>query len=92
MSWAASSRPSQAGYPWPEEISETSLNRFSEDKGPIHLTLVDPLVIEAAADVAWSGESFRLDGATDSSFMIASVHSGACLGNLQFFETRPSCR
>lgn len=42
-----------------EEISETSLNRFSEDKGPIHLTLVDPLVIEVAADVAWSGESFR---------------------------------
>ena len=46
-------RPSQPGYPWPEEISETSLNRFSEDIGPIHLTLVDPLVIEVAADVAW---------------------------------------
>lgn len=44
-------RPSQPGYPWPEEISETSLNRFSEDKGPIRLTLVDPLVIEVAADV-----------------------------------------
>ncbi|MDQ6754368.1 MAG: hypothetical protein M3017_13450 [Actinomycetota bacterium] len=27
-------RPSQPGYPWPEGISEASLNGFSEDKGP----------------------------------------------------------
>lgn len=52
-------RPAQPGHPWPEEISETSLNRFSKDKGPVHLTLVEPLVVEVAADVAWSGRSFR---------------------------------
>ncbi|MFF2842490.1 hypothetical protein [Paenarthrobacter sp. NPDC057981] len=52
-------RPGQPGHPWPEEISETSLNRFSKDKGPVHLTLVEPIVVEVAADVAWSGKSFR---------------------------------
>jgi ATP-dependent DNA ligase len=52
-------RPAQPGHPWPEEISETSLNRFSKDKGPVHLTLVEALVVEVAADVAWSGRSFR---------------------------------
>ncbi|WP_235564379.1 ATP-dependent DNA ligase [Arthrobacter sp. Soil762] len=35
-------RPAQPGHPWPEEISETSLNRFSKDKGPVHLTLTSP--------------------------------------------------
>ena len=52
-------RPAQPGHPWPEEISETSLNRFSKDKGPVHLTLVEPIVVEIAADVAWTGKSFR---------------------------------
>lgn len=52
-------RPAQPGHPWPEEISETSLNRFSKDKGTVHLTLVEPLVVEVEADVAWSGRSFR---------------------------------
>ncbi|WP_155854527.1 hypothetical protein [Arthrobacter sp. MA-N2] len=35
------------------------LNRFSTDKGAIHLTLVEPLVIEVSVDVAWSGKAFR---------------------------------
>jgi len=52
-------RPALPGHPWPEEISETSLNRFSKEKGPVRLTLVEPLVVEVAADVAWSGRSFR---------------------------------
>lgn len=52
-------RPAQPGHPWPEEISEASLNRFSKDKGPVHLTLVEPIVVEIAADVAWTGKSFR---------------------------------
>lgn len=47
------------GHPWPEEISESSLNRFSKDKGPVRLTLVEPVVVEVTADVAWSGTSFR---------------------------------
>ncbi|MDQ0620175.1 ATP-dependent DNA ligase [Arthrobacter globiformis] len=52
------SAPSGA-HPWPEEISESALNRFSKDKGPVRLTLVEPVVVEVSADVAWSGQSFR---------------------------------
>jgi hypothetical protein len=51
--------PAEPGHPWPEETSETSLNRFSKDKRPVRLTLIEPLVVEVAADVAWSGTSFR---------------------------------
>jgi ATP-dependent DNA ligase len=51
--------PAGPGHPWPEEISESSLNRFSKDKGPVRLTLVEPVVVEVSADVAWSGTSFR---------------------------------
>lgn len=46
-------------HPWPEVITETTLNRFSKDKGPIALTLVEPLVVEISADVAWTGNAFR---------------------------------
>ncbi|BCW86647.1 putative DNA ligase LigC (plasmid) [Arthrobacter sp. NicSoilE8] len=52
-------RPARPGHPWPEEISEGSLNRFAKDKGPVHLTLVEPVVVEISADVAWTGKSFR---------------------------------
>jgi ATP-dependent DNA ligase len=38
-------RPAQPGHPWPEEITETSLNRFSKDKGTVRLTLVEPFVV-----------------------------------------------
>lgn len=51
--------PAGAGHPWPEEISESSLNRFSKDTGPVRLTLVEPFVVEVSADVTWSGTSFR---------------------------------
>ncbi|WP_314216578.1 ATP-dependent DNA ligase [Pseudarthrobacter equi] len=51
--------PAQPGHPWPEEISETSPNRFSKDKSQIRLTLIEPLVVEISADVAWTGKSFR---------------------------------
>lgn len=51
--------PARSGHPWPEEVSESSLNRFSKDKGPVHLTLVEPIVVEISADVAWTGKSFR---------------------------------
>lgn len=46
-------------HPWPETITETMLNRFSKDKGPVSLTLVEPMVVEISADVAWSGNAFR---------------------------------
>lgn len=48
-----------APHPWPEMITETMLNRFSKDKGPVALTLVEPIVVEISADVAWSGNAFR---------------------------------
>ncbi|MCP2048972.1 UNVERIFIED_ORG: hypothetical protein J3D58_003044 [Paenarthrobacter nicotinovorans] len=44
-------RPARPGHPWPEEIQETLLNRFSKDKGLVHLTLVDQIVVEVSADV-----------------------------------------
>lgn len=43
--------------PWPENIGESALNRFSKDKGPVDLTRVDPLIVEIAADVVWSGSA-----------------------------------
>lgn len=46
-------------HPWPEVITETALNRFSKNKAPVTLTLVEPLVVEISADVAWSGNAFR---------------------------------
>ncbi|WP_247040577.1 ATP-dependent DNA ligase [Arthrobacter rhizosphaerae] len=52
-------RPPQGKHPWPEEISERSLDRFTKESGKIHLTLVEPLVAEVSADVAWSGQAFR---------------------------------
>lgn len=52
-------RPLAGDHPWPEEISQGVLDRFSKEKGPVHLALVEPVVVEVAADVAWSGRSFR---------------------------------
>lgn len=52
-------RPPVGNHPWPEEISPALLDRFSKDKEPVHLTLVEPVVVEVSADVAWSGRAFR---------------------------------
>ncbi|MFC4398284.1 ATP-dependent DNA ligase [Arthrobacter sedimenti] len=49
----------QGTHPWPEVITETMLNRFSKTKGPVSLTLVEPLVVEISADAAWTGNAFR---------------------------------
>lgn len=46
-------------HPWPEEVTRGTLERFSKDKSPVHLTRVEPIVVEVAAYVAWSGRSFR---------------------------------
>lgn len=56
---AAYLRPPAEAHPWPEVITETMLNRFSKDKGPVALTLVKPLVVEISADTAWTGNAFR---------------------------------
>lgn len=52
-------RRPQGKHPWPEEISERALERFSKDPGTVTLTLVEPLVVEVSADVAWSGGTPR---------------------------------
>ncbi|MDQ0679100.1 ATP-dependent DNA ligase [Arthrobacter pascens] len=51
--------PPAGAHPWPEEISQGMLDRFSKEKGPVALTLVQPMVVEVSADVAWSGNAFR---------------------------------
>lgn len=56
---AAHLHPPQGPHPWPEVITETMLNRFSKDKGPVTLTRVEPLVVEISADTAWTGNAFR---------------------------------
>lgn len=56
---AAYLHPPQGPHPWPEVITETTLNRFSKDKGPVTLTLVEPVAVEISADVAWTGNAFR---------------------------------
>lgn len=52
-------RPPQGEHPWPEEIPERVLDRFTKESGTVQLTLVEPIVVEVSADVAWSGRSFR---------------------------------
>lgn len=52
-------RPPRGKHPWPEEISDRVLDRFNKESGTIRLTLVEPLVVEISADVAWSGQAFR---------------------------------
>ncbi|WP_284750841.1 ATP-dependent DNA ligase [Arthrobacter sp. efr-133-R2A-120] len=52
-------RAPRGDHPWPEEITETMLDRFSKERGAVRLTLVEPFVVEVSADVAWSGRSFR---------------------------------
>lgn len=52
-------RAPRGDHPWPEEITETMLDRFSKERGTVRLTLVEPFVVEVSADVAWSGRSFR---------------------------------
>ncbi|WAH99733.1 ATP-dependent DNA ligase [Arthrobacter sp. MMS18-M83] len=52
-------RPPVRNHPWPEEIPASLLDRFSKDRDPVRLTLVEPIVVEVSADVAWSGRAFR---------------------------------
>ncbi|MDO5865119.1 MULTISPECIES: ATP-dependent DNA ligase [Paenarthrobacter] len=52
-------RPPRGKHPWPQEISDRVLDRFTKESGPVSLTLVEPLVVEVSADVAWSGRAFR---------------------------------
>ncbi|MGY3567933.1 ATP-dependent DNA ligase [Sinomonas sp. RB5] len=49
----------QGTHPWPEEIPASRIDRFAKDRGPVHLTLVEPSVVEVSADAARSYGSFR---------------------------------
>ncbi|WP_344297066.1 hypothetical protein [Agromyces neolithicus] len=55
---AAHLRPPLGEHPWPEVVSPGALDRFNS-RDPVHLTLVEPFVVEVSADVALSGHSFR---------------------------------
>lgn len=47
-------------HPWPAQVKPGVLDRFNAGgRGPVALTLVEPVVVEVSADVAWSGRSFR---------------------------------
>ncbi len=48
-------------HPWPEQVSPGALGQWGAGRssGPVTLTLVEPIVVEVSADVAWSGHSFR---------------------------------
>ncbi|WP_426621891.1 ATP-dependent DNA ligase [Microbacterium sp. As-52] len=47
-------------HPWPQEVKPGALSRFNRSgREPVRLTLVQPFVVEIAADVAMTGRSFR---------------------------------
>jgi ATP dependent DNA ligase domain len=46
-------------HPWPSRLSSAALGRFNTSRGDVVLTLVEPIVIEVSADVAWDGQNFR---------------------------------
>ncbi|WP_284982298.1 ATP-dependent DNA ligase [Arthrobacter sp. efr-133-TYG-118] len=52
-------RPPAGEHPWPEEVPSTWLDRFAKEKRLVHLTLVEPVVVEISADAARSGLAFR---------------------------------
>ena len=52
-------QPPRGAHPWPATVKGTTLDRFNRDKGPVALTLVEPVAVEVSADTAWSGRSFR---------------------------------
>jgi ATP-dependent DNA ligase len=49
-------RPPRGPHPWPTEIPPSS---FSGSDAPVRLTLVEPIVVEVAADVALTGRTYR---------------------------------
>ncbi|GAA3406090.1 ATP-dependent DNA ligase [Pseudarthrobacter polychromogenes] len=51
--------PPVGEHPWPTSVKGTALDRFNRDKEAVTLTLVEPMVVEVSADIAWSGRSFR---------------------------------
>lgn len=57
---AGALEPARGGHPWPVQVVSATVNGFGAGgKEPVELTLVEPVVVEVSADVAWSGTSFR---------------------------------
>lgn len=53
-------RLAEAGHhPWPARVRSATVSGFGGAAEPVDLTLVEPVVVEVSADVAWSGSSFR---------------------------------
>jgi len=52
-------RPPAAPHPWPDVVPPTAIARFSKDRSDVHLTLIEPVVVEVLADSARSGTAFR---------------------------------
>lgn len=51
--------PPAGTHPWPARIRRGAIDRFTRETEPLEVTLVEPLVVEVSADVAWSGSSYR---------------------------------
>lgn len=51
--------PAGENHPWPETISPRILDRFTENKDPVHLVRVAPVTVEVSADTAFENGSFR---------------------------------
>lgn len=51
--------PARGGHPWPVTVTSTTVHGFGRARDPVELTLVEPVVVEVSADVAWSGTAFR---------------------------------
>lgn len=49
-------REPRGPHPWPSEVT---LGRFSRDRSPVAITLVEPVVAEVSADTARTGGVFR---------------------------------
>ncbi len=53
-------QPPAGTHPWPTQVKPSAVDRFnSSGRDLIDLTLIEPIVVEISADVAWSGRSFR---------------------------------
>ncbi|WP_235480319.1 ATP-dependent DNA ligase [Leifsonia sp. Leaf264] len=51
--------PPLSAHDWPAVVKPGALSHFSSSRDEVHLSLIEPLVVEVSADIAWSGESFR---------------------------------
>lgn len=60
-SLGAQLQPPVGPHPWPATLEPSVLNQFNsrERQHPVALTLIEPVVVEVAADIARSGDSFR---------------------------------